>query len=110
MMRDPPLPERYFCPNCNCPSCRPEDLSYMMDGGRVGGMWMDGRGANPPRRLPSPDVQVMDDRMRTRYEPLPPPGDGYYPRERLPMKGEEPLRRESSCQDRSNVQFQIGEV
>jgi len=96
MMREPQPQERYFCPNCNCPSCRPEDPNYMAGGGRGGGMYMDGRGANQPRRLPSPDVQVMDDRMRQRYDPLPPPNDGYYPRERLPMKGEEPRRRESS--------------
>jgi len=96
MLREP-QPERYFCPNCTCPSCRPEDPGYLPRGAPTGGMFVDGRGGNQSRSLPSPEhLQVMDDRMRQRYDALPPANEIYFQRERAPMKGEEPMRRGTS--------------
>jgi len=77
--REPPR-ERYFCPNCTCPRCRPDDLTYRAAGGNGGGSFH-----NPT---------VIDERVRQRYDALPPANDGYFPRERRPLQGEEPLPRE----------------
>jgi len=75
-----PARERYFCPNCTCRSCRPDDFAYRAAGGGGGVAYQTGG--------------VVDDHMRPRYEALPPPNDGYFPREHRPLQGEPPMERE----------------